>query len=364
MATNAPASAVAWLRRLALLAAVAQLVLPCAAKASTWRRLAPSITSFTTDGERYAAWQPGRDAAITVLDTLDWHVTRVQAPGCELADQRWHAEKGLPAARGRFLLGCGAARNECADALLDARSGALTALPKLGCLGPVWQAVGSHYVEGEDRGSKCRQSARERSEQQGCLALYDLATGAVTDRSRSQAGDLDRPGDPRICRGLRARVVSALELDYQPSAVYKDGLFAEPGAPLGLYGCHGGRRLLSPGGEDPELGGGLVSWDTGSSDYAAEEEAFPESGLKPPAGGELFTYDLATRRRHRFTLPRTSIALGRNGGRLAGPFGYSNHTADAVFWIAATRIEYGEAFATVTSHAVYVAKLPLSRAAG
>jgi hypothetical protein len=138
-----------WSCRLISLVFAVLLVLPGASQASKWRRLAPSVVAFTTDGERYAAWQESREGPIMILDTVDWRVSRINLPGCELADQEWHAALGLPAARGRFLLGCGRSHNECADGLLDGRSGTVLALPKVDCFGPVWQAVGSHYIVGK-----------------------------------------------------------------------------------------------------------------------------------------------------------------------------------------------------------------------
>jgi hypothetical protein len=167
---------------------------------------------------------------------------------------------------------------------------------------------------------------------------------------------LDQPAAPLVCPALRKRVITAIEHEYRPSAVYKDGVLAEPAAPL-LYRCHGRPTLLAPGGGDTELGGGLVSWDTGSSDYTAGEDAGLEDTPTHLPGGTLFTYDLSTRRRHSFPLPRVAIPLGPHEHPLVGVFGYSNHTDRAVFWIAATKIEYGEAFPTVVGHAVYAAKL-------
>jgi hypothetical protein len=357
MTADAAAHRASWSCRLIPLVFAVLLVLSGASQASKWHRLAPTVVAFTTDGERYAAWQESGEGPIMILDTVDWRVSRLNVPGCELANQEWHPALSLPAARGRFLLGCGRPHNDCADGLLDGRSGTLLALPRVDCFGPVWQAVGSHYVVGEDRASKCRQSAHERREGQACLALYNLATGTVTDRPQSQVGDLDQPGAPLVCPALRKRVISAIEHEYRPSAVYKDGVLAEPDAPLPLYRCHGRRTLLAPGGEDTELGGGLLSWDTGSSDYTAAEDALPENTPAHPPGGRLFTYDLSTRRRHSFPLPRVAVPLGPRERPLVGVFGYSNHTAHAVFWIAATKIAYGEAFPTVAGHAVYAAKL-------
>ena len=358
MTADAAVHRASWSCRLVPLVFAVLLVLPGASQASKWRRLAPSVLGFTTDGERYAAWQDSRKGPITILDTLDWRMSRIN-PGCELFDQTWPPPLGLPAARGRFLLGCGrpGPSTECAGDLLDARSGTLLALPGVGCQGPTWQVVGSRYIMGEDNAHKCRQSAHERRELWNCLAFYSLATGAVTDRPKSQVGDLDQAGAPRLCPALRKRVISAVEQEYRPSAVYKDGLVAEPESPLRLYGCHGRPTLLGPGGEDTELGGGLLSWDTGFSDYAAGEDATLEHIPTHLPGGRLLTYELSTRERRSFPLPRIAIPLGPHAAPLVGVFGYSNHTDHAVFWVAATKIEYGEAGATVVGHAVYAAKL-------
>src|ERR1700691_2504391 len=67
------------------------------------RRLAPSVTSFATDGLRYAAWQDYPAAPIVVLDTLDGSEREIETPGCvleELSNAHESGEGGL------FLLSC------------------------------------------------------------------------------------------------------------------------------------------------------------------------------------------------------------------------------------------------------------------
>jgi hypothetical protein len=90
------------------------------------------------------------------------------------------------------------------------------------------------------------------------MSRYDIATGAVSYRPQSQVGDLDRPGAPRVCPRLRAKLI---ELG---RAAYSDGVFAEATEPMRVYRCRGRPTLLPDPGEtwDVELAGGLLTWDT------------------------------------------------------------------------------------------------------
>ena len=73
------------------------------ADASQLRRLAPSVTSFATDGVRYAAWQENPAAPIVVLDTLDGSEREITTPGCVLEEPtstHESGEGGMPLPRG------------------------------------------------------------------------------------------------------------------------------------------------------------------------------------------------------------------------------------------------------------------------
>jgi hypothetical protein len=77
--------------------------LPSPASATPLRRLAPRITSFASDGVRYAAWQVNAAAPIVVLDTRTGKRRAIPVPGCVLADQ---SRSSVSDGGGRFLLTC------------------------------------------------------------------------------------------------------------------------------------------------------------------------------------------------------------------------------------------------------------------
>jgi hypothetical protein len=160
---------------------------PAATAARGWRDIARGVKAFLTDGVRYAAWQrPG--SPITVLDTFTGR-TRELAPQCEPVD----------ADRGRLLLDC-----ERQQALIDIRSGSVTQLPSLGELS-AWSALGLDYVGGKAAsGTHCG----ERPTHDECLALYDIATGAVVSVPKLRISDLDRPGAPPLCQADRERLLA------------------------------------------------------------------------------------------------------------------------------------------------------------
>jgi hypothetical protein len=231
--------------------------------------------------------------------------------------------------------------------LLDVHAGTVTPLPKRHGGGPYWAAaVGSRYVEGLDDNSRCKRTAHEVRPERSCIALYDISTGAVSDRPYSQIADLDRPGAPPVCGRLRAKLV-------EDRAAYGDGLFAEGAEPLRIYRCTGRMTMLRAAGEirDLELRSGLLTWDTGLR--------APESGGPFASGhGALDAYSLSTGRRRSFTLPRLPLSTGEQEHPVVvSDFGYSTHTATTVFWIATHTLLFGEAGSIVGTSAVYAAKL-------
>jgi hypothetical protein len=92
---------------------------------------------------------------------------------------------------------------------------------------------------------------------------------------------------------------------------------------------------------NPELGGGLLTWDTGHVSAAYDQEE-----LEPTARGDLrhatlTSYGLNTGAVHRWRLPALVLRLlGREKSEWTrGVFGYSAHTRFAVFWIAARELD-------------------------
>jgi hypothetical protein len=98
-----------------LVLAALLLGVPSPAGASPLRRLARSVTSFATDGVRYAAWQHTPVSPIVILDTYTGTRRAVHAPGCVLdAEEPQHEESEPIAGGGRFLLSClEEPRNDC-----------------------------------------------------------------------------------------------------------------------------------------------------------------------------------------------------------------------------------------------------------
>jgi hypothetical protein len=344
-----------------LVVAVASLgVLPSAAVGSPFRQLASTVTAFASDGTRYVAWEAPGEKHIFILDTRTGHRSLVSSP-CGLVDK-------APAAAGRFLLECGLQE----EALLDARTGITRMLPaapphSAPGYGPIWTGVGSRYVIGEGGDSeRCRKHRRH----EGCLALYDIATSAISEVAESDLPDPDRPGARAVCRALQSRVSKVIRAQtleglgplspLQSDFGYSDGLlaepegldrneFAEPVRHLLIVPCHGRTMLvpahaergnLEPYGWDLQFAGGLLTWDTGHliGSYNQEEE----SGTRGAdlRHGILGSYDLHVHRSEIWRLP----VLALHGTRelvspskvvVKGTFGYSAHTDQDVFWIAA-----------------------------
>src|ERR1700722_594689 len=131
-------------------AALVLLATAPVAHASKLRLVAPRVSTFATDAERYLAWEVPSRQGITVLDTRTGHRHTLSA-ACRLMNgiPGPGPVGGAPAAAGRFLLECG----EESRALLDARTGNTTLLPFLpprpyAEYGPIWEGVGSRYVIG------------------------------------------------------------------------------------------------------------------------------------------------------------------------------------------------------------------------
>src|SRR6202035_1223375 len=101
---------------------------------------------------------------------------------------------------GRFLVSC-----EGGAALFEVSTASLKRLPNTTTVD--WAAVGSRYVEGRDLRGSCRRNREERAHDEPCVAFYSIADGRVTERPRSQVGDVDRPGAPTICPVLRRKVL-------------------------------------------------------------------------------------------------------------------------------------------------------------
>jgi hypothetical protein len=348
-------------RGLVLLVAAA----PCSL-ASGLRQLVGSTTSFAADGERYAAWQVRVGAAIVVLDTRTGSRTTIPAPaGCELmSHQGEEGEPGPTAADGRFLLDCETPAHVQSQGVLDVGRPASFMLPNGAgfALSRPWTALGTRYAEGTAAPEECSHSAGEH---ESCIALFDLATGAVSYRSPSQVLNLDRPGAPQICPALRPGVLAAKKAN--TNLAYGNGIFVHltrDRRNVRADRCSGHSTVLpGPAGSmksgrrtegEPsnfELGGGLLTWDTGHS--AVNFEPNEETASR----GTLSSYQLSSGKRRTWKLPRLSINRGQDD-ESPGVYGYSAHTANTVFWIATRMlVGVGEGSVAVGTSSIYAAPL-------
>jgi hypothetical protein len=325
--------------------------------AATFRQRAASVANFVSDGSRYAAWQVSVGAPVVLFDTASGRRKSVSLPsGCGLgrevrADER--VRYPWPAADGRFVLQCAAQQPEL---LLTAATGTVTALPSgVGGDAFLWAGIGARYIEGVTRTPACAQSRSELKSGVTCIALYEIATGRVSYRRGSLAPDLDRAGAPPICSRLRTKVVRNEAPGEQLE--YSSGRFvasANRGGDVSIEPCHGRRTILG-GPREPQnfdARGGTLTWDTGH---------FATMFEQAPAGGRLFSYDLASHRRRSWALPMLPLHDESGISLTSGVFGYSSHAKNMVFWIAVRTCQQSEAGCIAESWSVYSASLPSRR---
>ena len=125
---------------------------------------------------------------------------------------------------------------------------------------------------------------------------------------------------------------------------YSGGLLARPIGERGsvqIDGCRGRRTILYgrgfPGKFD--IRSGLLTWDTGRNVVDFNEGE--------PSNGTVFGYELATRHRHSWKLPR--VRIHGEPEPPVGAFGYSTHTANTIFWIASELLDMPEIPGALTS---------------
>jgi hypothetical protein len=328
--------------------AVVAFLLPCvmlgsasaSASASAFRRLDGNADAFATDGTRYAVWQYRPSHPIIVYDTQARHRGEIE-DGCAIPSG------GAGAADGRFLVYCTGG-----TALLDVRSGKLTPLPEPP--GGSWEEVGSRYVAtGYGQGVRCPGMRPH----EGCLVLDEIATGKLSEVPERRLPDLNRPGAPplRVCRAFRPKLLGEGE------GAYGEGVFAAviervregPRHWLLIQRCRGRRTLLHTDYEpkDLDIGGGLLTWDSGHT-VGSDEEA--ERGFDGKRGA-LVRLDLATGRRRVWSLPALSVSGG--GEPIFGVYGYSLHISHMVFWIADRSVSCGKGGCQPDSYYVYAARM-------
>jgi len=349
------ANARRWLLVLVAFTIVSAVLAP-SSLATRLRPLTMSATSFASDGVRYAAWQVRPNAPIVTLDTLTGRRRSIAAPaGCALLPQEDHGEPLPTAAGGRFLLNCDKPPTNDQRGVLNVPTGSSFMLPSGGPYFP-WREIGSRYVEGSALATQCAHTGPER---EPCIALFNLATGAVTFRAPLDVANLDSPGPAAVCPALHRKLITARKAVSTNSFAYQDTLFAHSAGTSGrveIDSCHQHPKLLGGHGEpvDFDLRGGLLTWDTGN---IAGTNPFEGSEYKKSLfDATLTSYRLSTHARHTWSLPRlpvTGLAEELPRG-LLGIFGYSTHTANTVFWIATRSVTAGQAIETSSVYAASV----------
>ena len=309
------------------------------AQASPLRELAASTTSFATDGIRYAAWQHSPVSPIVILDTYTGSRRAVKLPGCVLENEAPREDPEVIAGGGRFLLSC----------FEELRNGCFVAL--------------GHYLLrcGEKLGEET--TGEKESRQQVQRLLY-ARTGASIFCSSSQiCNHLNPPTVTKpVCQALRAKIHKAEATGGE--FVYRGGVFVRPthnyrnvrlercqGHPLIIPGPSEPTRhitLVGPEGHhttEPLSGGepnnfdlrdGLLTWSTSHDPTTFDE--FTEA----IEYGTLTSYELASGRRRTWKLPDIPLYTGAEPPP-SGVFGYSAHTVNTIFWIAARDMAGGEA---------------------
>jgi len=316
-----------------------------AARPASLREIAPNVRAFASDGSRYAAWQETENSPIVVLDVATGEIRNITTPGCELESQREHTSPAaLPASRGgggRFLLAC----DGYVQDVLNVQTGQAQLLPHESTRYQ-WDAVGSLYAEDPNYVAGCTHT-------DDCIALYELATGTLSERHTPPLVDLNRPGAPSltICPALRHRVLTA-EYEAPPNFAYESGLYVHPvkHTYVEIDRCKRPPILLATKGEprDFNLNNGLLTWNTGYPTEGFDEE--DESRFL----SVLSAYQTATGKRRNWRLPQRSVP---NAEPQRSTLGYSTHTANTVFWIADRSGLLDErSFFQVETYAVYSAK--------
>lgn len=299
---------------LGLMLAVLLLGAPSSAGASPLRRLAASVTSFATDGVRYAAWQHTPTSPIVILDTATGTRRAARVPGCVLDAEEPQRDENEPIAGGGS------------------------------CLRPTHCSA----------------------------AFYDLATGTVTERPGSDQqwsltkANLNLPGAPleQVCTALRRKVLSARKEADEGEVAWSNTALVHPTRDrrnVRLERCHA-RPLILPGPREPiryiklrgpeghvtserllpsepngfDLRDGALTWSTGHD--ATSDNPYQEA----VEYGTLTAYQLSSGKVHTWRLPSLSLHGAPEEG-IPGVFGYSTHTLNTVFWLAAQDLTGGEA---------------------
>jgi hypothetical protein len=129
---------------------------------------------------------------------------------------------------------------------------------------------------------------------------------------------------------LRTRGVHRVFYDYDRTALLRVNRL-----PITLTRCGRAATVLDrrgPGAPDhPHVSGGWATWDTG-----LDPDFHIRDTVGPPLPGRIHAVAVTSLRRLDWTVP--SRTLDVCGTSLRGPWGYSEHTRDRVFWVASLGI--------------------------
>jgi hypothetical protein len=338
-----------------LVLAALLLGVPSPAGASPLRRLARSVTSFATDGVRYAAWQHTPVSPIVILETDTGTRRMVRAPGCVLDAEEPQRDENEPIdGDGWFLLSC-------------------LEQPRNGC----FIAIYKHLLNcGEKLGEE---TAEETESRQTVSRVLNVRTGTV-ESSLAEA-KLELPGASleHVCSALRDKVFEARKEADEGEVAWSETALVHPTRNrrnVRLERCHD-HPLILPGPSEPtryiklrgpeghltterlepsepnyfDLRDGVLSWSTGHD--ARSDNPYKEA----IEYGTLTAYRLSSGRLQTWRLPRL-VAYGAPEEGIPGVFGYSAHTLNTVFWLAAKELTGGEAGACcVETSYLYAAPL-------
>jgi hypothetical protein len=202
----------------------------------------------------------------------------------------------------------------------------------------------------------CPRRRTPRGPGEVCIALYQIATGTMSDRPAWQVPDLDRLGAPPVCRALRPKLLADKESGLSKLFSYADGLLAHPAHRAGsvqIDRCNGGPIVLRGRGEPRnfDIRAGVLTWDTAhhATDFESQDDV---------RHGTLSSYRIANGVRRSWPLPSLTLK-GALPGVEPGVFGGSTHTANTVFWIASRTLGFSNEGKTtfVETSSVFAAQL-------